>query len=175
MEGRVYDVAAQLLECVCLRLGDRCPDRKCIIPGLEVPFDNCCAGDRGGQLTINVSQRFPSREFPAIATTVPENCLVPFLVTVYNVSIVRCAPVGSATSGPTCPQLDESAKGLFLDMERVWSGVACCLSDKETMKTLVGAVYTYSLGTMTSIGPEGDCVGFSFDAAVGMDPCLECP
>lgn len=175
MEGRVYDVAAQLLECVCNRLGDSCPSRRCVVPGLEVTAENCCGGDRGGQLTVSVSQRFPSRDFPAIATTVPLNCAMPYLVTVYNITLFRCVPVGDAMKPPTCSAMNDAATGLFLDMERVWDGVACCLSDMDAMRLLVGNVYTYSLGTMTSIGPDGDCVGFTFDVAVGMDPCLECP
>lgn len=175
MDGRVYDLAAHLLECVCDRLGSSCPDRACVVPGFEVSHENCCGGDRGGQLTINLVQRFPSRQFPAADLGTPQNCEAPYLVAVYQVEIVRCMPTGSQSHAPTCNELDQSAQATMLDAEKVWDGVSCCLQNKDVVTQLVGAPNAWVMGLQQTVNPQGGCVGSTLRVTVGMPNCLECP
>jgi hypothetical protein len=173
-EGRLYDVAAHLLDCVCAKLGSRCPGRRCVVPGLEPSFENCCEGDRGGQLTVHAVQRFPSRSFPTADLGRPNNCDVPWIVAAYTVTIIRCMPAGSAHRAPTCDQLDEVAQRTLKDMEQVWDGLVCCLQDEEAMQTLLTTTYTWTMGTQQTITPGGGCVGSTTQVILGMPPCLEC-
>lgn len=123
---------------------------------------------------MTLLQRYPSINFPTVATQVAINCRVPYIVTVYGITVVRCSPVGSNDRPPTCEALQKASEGLMLDSERIWDGVTCCLLDEETMGQLIHGPFTWSIGTLQSITPEGGCAGISVDVAVGMDPCLEC-
>lgn len=175
MEGRTYDLAAHLLDCACQRLADECPGRHCVAPGTEPSFENCCAGETGGQLTVNVIRRFPSRQFPTPDFGSPRNCFLPYVVTQYQLTIVRCAHVGSGRQGPTCTDLDTTAQQTMRDMERVWDGIACCLNDDDTVRQLVLGAYQWTFGNQETTEPQGGCVGSTTDVLVGIPPCVECP
>lgn len=173
MEGRVYDLAKSLLDCACQRLAEECPTRACVVPGLP-SFENCCDSPTGGQLTVHVVRRFPSRTFPTPDFGSPSNCRVPYLVVQYQVSIVRCHPTGGA-HGPACNALEAAAQRTMRDLELVWDGIACCLEDRETVQELVRGPYQWVFGNQESIEPEGGCGGSVLDVLVGIPPCLECP
>lgn len=173
MEGRTYDLARSLLDCACAELVGTCPTRHCVVPGLP-SFEDCCAGERGGQLTVHVVRRYPSRQFPTPDFGSPSNCRAPWVVVQYQLTVVRCSPVGDAR-GPTCEALDTTAQGTMRDLERVWKGVACCLEDRETVQQLLRGAYQWVFGNQEAVEPQGGCAGSTLDVLVGMLPCLECP
>jgi hypothetical protein len=147
-----------------------------VVPGLEPSIENCCSGDAGGQLTVSVVRRYPSRTFPIPDFNTPRNCAAPFIVVVYLVTVARCAPVGVNGRPPTCEQLDIAAQEAMLDMEQLWDGVACCLNDTPAMDTLVGpGPHNWTYGDQLTVGPEGGCSGSTLQVLVGYPPCLECP
>lgn len=173
MEGRTYDLARSLLDCACAELAETCPTRHCVVPGLP-SFEDCCEGERHGQLTVHVVRRYPSRQFPTPDFGSPQNCDAPWVVAQYQLTIVRCYPTSGA-HGPSCEALDATAQRTTLDLERVWKGVACCLKDRETVEALLRGGYQWVFGNQESVEPQGGCAGSTLDVLVGMHPCLECP
>jgi hypothetical protein len=169
VDGRVYDLARVLLECACTRLADECPDRRCVVPGQQVSWENCCAGKTGGQLTVHVAQVYPSRSFPDPDLRRPANCDAPYLVVEYVVTVLRCSPANGK-----CDELEPVAEQTFRDLERVRDAAACCLLDKDPLQTLLRGAYTWAFGQQLTLGPEGMCAGSELHLLVGMLNCREC-
>lgn len=173
--GRVFDLAAHLLECACLQLGETCPDRACVVPGQQVAWDNCCGGEKGGQLTVNVARLYSSRQFPDIDQGRPANCVAPIMVVQYNITILRCSPTQNDRGNPPpCDALSANAELILRDLELVRLGVACCLLDEDAASQLVGQPYSWVFGDSATLGPEGGCAGSQLIAFVGMPPCYDC-
>lgn len=171
--GRIYAGASLLLDCVCEALGDRCPSRTCVAPGVAVSIENCCAGDTGGQLNINVARMYPSRDFPTPVIGI-RNCDAPYTVVEYLITLARCVPVGNMQRPPTCVKLDESAQSLMDDLEDIFTGVSCCLKTSPYLEDLAGRRFPWIIGDVESIGPEGGCAGAVVSVLVGYDSCLGC-
>lgn len=174
---KIYRMAALLLECACdqLELTDaRCPERRCVVPGLVPEMVNCCAAPPGGQLTVNVVRSFPSRRFPVPDLGDPSNCDAPWQVVTYNVAVFRCMPTGDMQHAPTCDKLDDTALMTLIDMEAVRVGVFCCLTDRETVGPVVGAAYEWTFGDHLTTEPQGGCVGSVLNVQVGIPTCWEC-
>lgn len=168
-------MAALLLDCACTRLGDTCPTRACVVPGVEVAIENCCAGDRGGQLTVNIIRHYPSTQFPTPDIGTFANCDTPYVIVEYGVQIARCTPVGSGNRPPSCDALDSAAQLQMADMQLIRDGIACCLrSPSDEMVDAAGRGFRWSLGTHEAIGPEGGCTGSNLQVVIGMMNCLEC-
>lgn len=173
--GRVYDLAAHLLECVCLQLGSACPSRACVVPGQQVAWDNCCAGEQGGQLTVNVARAYPSRNFPDLDQGRPSNCVAPYMVVQYNVTILRCSPSQNERGKPPpCDALNANSELTLRDLEQVRIATACCLLDEDSIVLLLGQPYSWVFGDAVTLGPEGGCAGSQLIAFVGMPPCYDC-
>lgn len=173
--GRVYDLAVHLLECVQSQLATGAPTRSCVVPGQEVAWDNCCAGEVGGQLTVNVARVYPSRNFPDIDQGRPSNCVTPYMVVQYNVTILRCSPAQNERGRPpSCGALAENTELTLRDLEQVRLGAACCLLDEDSVTTLLMQPYVWVFGDQTTLGPEGGCAGSQLIIFVGIPPCYEC-
>lgn len=173
--GRIYDLATHLLECVATQLGASAPSRACVVPGQQVAWDNCCYGETGGQLTVNVARVYPSRNFPDIDQGRPSNCITPYMVVQYNVTILRCSPVQNERGKPPdCTLLAANAELTLRDLETVRLGVACCLADEDDIGQLLMQPYEWVLGDQVTLGPEGGCAGSALIAFVGIPPCYEC-
>lgn len=173
--GRVFDLAAHMLECAALQLGAFSPDRACVVPGQEVAWDNCCSGSDGGQLTVNVARVYPSHNFPDIDQGRPNNCIAPYMVVQYGVTILRCSPTQDDRGNPPpCEALSANAELTIRDLETVRIGVACCLLDEEALTTLVGQPAVWMFGDVVTLGPEGGCAGSQLIVFVGMPPCYDC-
>jgi len=173
--GRVFDVAAHLLECAALSLGEGAPARACVVPGQQVAWDNCCSGEQGGQLTVNVARLYPSRLFPDLDQGRPSNCIVPYMVVQYNITILRCSPTQTDRGHPpSCASLSANAELTLQDLELVRLGVACCLLDEDTLTPLLGQPYSWVFGDSVTLGPEGGCAGSQLIVFVGMPPCYDC-
>lgn len=172
---KVYTVGSLLLDCVCSTLDESeggCPDRRCLVPGLEPEAINCC--DSGGQLSVTIQRTFPSRAFPIADLGTPNNCDVPWQVAVYDITVFRCSPVGDVNVAPTCEQLDTAARINMSDMEAVRYGIRCCLIDRDSLNGVIGDAYTWSLGDHVSIQPGGGCTGTNLTVLVGIPTCWDC-
>jgi hypothetical protein len=174
VEGRAYDLARALLECACERLADECPDRRCVVPGNQVSWDNCCSGKTGGQLTVHVVQAYPSRTFPDPDLRRPANCDTTYTVLELVVTILRCSPVGDGPHPATCEELDSTAQQALRDLERVRDSTACCLLQQDALKALLRGPYAWAFGQQLSLGPDGGCAGSELHVLVGMLHCREC-
>lgn len=167
---RLYDLSRSILECAATSLGTRRPKRMCLMPGSEVEW-NCCTED--GQLSVGLVASYPSSSFPIPdSTTGP--CQLPYMAHTLAVTLLRCSPGGSTNRGPTCEQYQDAAQRLLEDVELVQDALMCCLSDQDSYNVLLGVGYKWVLGTLTTVGPEGGCVGFVQQLTVGLPTCAEC-
>lgn len=174
-DDRAYIIGNALIDCVCSKLAlseAGCPARRCIMPGLEADWLNCC--DPGGQLTANVISITPSVNFP-VTEPGPANCLTPYEVITYELQVIRCAPVVGNTSGPSCEVLTAKARDVLSDMAAMRAGVRCCLQDEESILEVASIPYfRWAFGEHITLGPEGGCVGSSLQVSVGIPICYEC-
>lgn len=174
-DDRPFMLAEALIDCICSKLETTtwgCPGRKCVAPGSEVEWANCCEDE--GQLTVNLQNVFPSRNFP-VPEPGPENCVTPYEVLNFEIQVIRCVPTGTHTRGPTCDQLSQTAEMTFSDLMAMRAGVRCCLQDTEGIEELASVPYfRWSFGEHISLGPEGGCVGSSLQVLVGIPICDGC-
>lgn len=173
---KTYQVAGLLLTCACEMLEltpSGCPDRRCVVPGLIPEAVNCCQGQHGGQLTVNLVRTFPSRQFPNPDLSA-SNCSAPWNVVTYNITVFRCMPTGSIPHAPSCEALDDTALVTMTDMEAVRLGVFCCLTDRETTSPLLGEAYEWLFGDHVTTEAQGGCVGSVLTVQVGIPTCWEC-
>lgn len=171
---KVYKVAALLLECACakLRLTEAgCPDRRCVVPGLEPEAANCCPS--GGQLTVNLIRVFPSEQFP-FPLVAANNCDAPYDVATFAVTVFRCMPTGSTQHAPSCDALDKAAFTTMVDLMAVQDGVICCMKDKDRMHSVIGEPFRWALGDHGPTEATGGCVGTALIVQVGIPRCWEC-
>lgn len=175
--GKVFEVAQEILDCACVALDAtdaQCPNRTCIVPGIEPSFEHCCEG--GGQLTLNVVRWFESSTFPSISiagggpvgpTSAANNCALPYTVVEYLLTVVRCTPVGNGQRPPSCESQTGSARTLISDAEAVRAGVKCCVENFPKMQP-------WAVGDTMSVGPEGGCAGSTLVLWVGLSNCRPC-
>lgn len=165
-DTRIYDVAEALRDCVMERLEDTdagAPDRSCVTTG-SVSYDDC----ECGSLYVNLTRNFASQNFPQ-AVNVKARCGYPLLVWNLAVIVLRCAPTGSGSDGPTCEELDALTLTLIADADAVRKGIECCLADLNTRDAMGDrTIVNWQTGTQNFIGPEGMCAGSIFDATVGL-------
>lgn len=146
--------------------------RACIVPGAQVAWDDCCAG----QLTVAVIRTYLSDNFPAEYSAAPQvlasPCGPPWLVAELAVQAIRCTPtVDDQGQPPSCQALDASAAGLLADAWQVRQGVTCRLAELFADDQLVD----YRVSAQMTLGPEGGCVGSQLGLLVCLDntcPCL---
>lgn len=173
---RSFNVARALLDCVCLALDSTsagCPNRRCVVPGGEIEFVNCCGGSGGGQLTINLESTYASRQFPT-PDSAPNKCDAPYEVVTYMVTVLRCVPVGDIDRAASCAQLEAVAQTTFIDQYVVREAVRCCLEDSASFDAVAGFNYRWVLDENPTLGPEGGCVGSSLRVIIGLGACHDC-
>lgn len=173
-----YDIAAALLEAAAAELdlfagaglGQGAPDRRCVYPGAELPWDNCDCG----LLAVHIKTTYPSESFPFQlgGQGASVSCKVPWTVVAYAVTILRCTPgMDDAGRPPPCPELDAAARLDFLDRSAVWRGVACYLA---TPINPGGDTRPHLLQEQLSIGDQGQCAGSELNVLVGLANCVRC-
>lgn len=173
---RIFHVGQVLLDCACSWLAATpagCPDRRCLVPGVEIAAEDCC--DQGGQLSVNVVNVFPSTVFPIPDAGSPSNCDVPYDVVSYNIQVLRCSPVGNEHQAPNCNDLSDAALRTMVDLNTVRNAVRCCLKDQESVSPIAGNGYRWTFGDHLTVGPEGACAGSNLLVLVGLPTCWECP
>lgn len=166
--------AQELLDCACTALRDYapkgCPPRACVYNGgLDVAFDDCCAG----QLWVAWGGTRPTITFPdEIRDRIATQCGNASLVLEYEVGIARCAPtLDEQGNPPTCEQIAESALQMHQEAYIILRALMCCL--EEWRRAGLQAIWT----AQTPAGDEGTCVGSVVRILVGMSacPCLPEP
>jgi hypothetical protein len=143
------------------------------VPGAEIEFVNCCGGSNGGQLTVNLESVYASRIFPQ-PDGVPNKCDAPYEVVTYNITILRCVPVGDMDRAASCDQLESVALTTFVDQQVIREGIRCCLEDQESFSAVAGYNYRWVLDESPTLGPEGGCVGSSLRVIIGLGACHDC-
>lgn len=141
---------------ICLRVGDVAQDA-----GQDE--DLCCSG----LAWVRIVSVFPAGDdFPAPSTDFAINgCGVNGWGIVLEMGVLRCAPVGTVSRGPTCAEHTASAEQVADDDRAMRLAVCDLLSVKDPM--------TVSVGAWTPIGPLGGCVGGLRSVTVLVDEC-EC-
>lgn len=191
----IHQAAQSLLDCVCgaiAAIPDQipglagCPCRVGVVPG-QVAADGCdggCnvpAGEYPGQLTVNVRRVFATdnNTFPRETGLGADRntggvrdrslCRLPQLTAVdLVVTLFRCSPIPSENGcPPTMPELDAAALQFHADMLAVQQGILCCYPSTELDVRRNGRRFV--VGSTTTIGPEGGCVGFQTVVTVALD------
>jgi hypothetical protein len=175
----VFDIATHIKECVLdwLELTSTgVPDRACVIAG-EVAWDNC----ECGQLTVSMQSNYEASgtSLPRSGTETPgrRSCGPPLFTVNYLVTMLRCAPTGTATAPPTCEELETYARMTAEDAWAVRAGVICCLDEAISVRLSNGTkLYRdFVVGTQTFVGPQGACGGSQLQVAVTVDNgCYPC-
>lgn len=175
----VYDIAIKIKACVLERLemtSKGLPERACVISG-ELAWDEC----ECGQLTVAIANEYESNgtASPRAAAENPgrRSCGPPLYVANYIVTMLRCAPIGTNTTPPTCDELEAFARMSTEDAWAVRAGVICCLDDAISTRLPNGTkLYRdFVVGTQTRIGPQGACGGSQLPVAVTIDNgCYPC-
>jgi hypothetical protein len=176
LKTRPFDVARALLDCICVGLASTaagCPGRRCVVPGNEIDFVNCCGGVNGGQLTVNLESMYASRVFP-VPDTAANKCDAPYEVVSYSVTVLRCVPVGDLDHPASCTALETAASTIFADQLVVREAVRCCLEDTESFSQVADWNYRWILDEHASVGPEGGCAGSILRVVIGMNACHDC-
>lgn len=159
--GCAESVRAQFAE-----LGDE-PARFCpIVPG-QIAWDECCDGMFAQSITQWPTSQNAVAESPYFGT--PNYCGPNYRGVTVQALILRCVPgvTDMEPFWPTCDQLSAAALQQQLDVERVRSGIACCLAAKLEAGTIAG----FSLQPQVPQGPEGNCAGSLLTYQFWMDNC----
>lgn len=197
----IHQAAQSLLDCVCAALDAApetvpglagCPCRVGVVAG-AVAADGCDGGcdiqpgQFPGQLTVSTRRIFAtdSNTFPRETGLGSDRttggvrdrslCRLPQLTAVeLLVTLFRCAP-GPTEEGcpPSMAELDASALQFHADMLAVQQGVLCCFPATEIDVRRNGRRFV--MGSTTTIGPQGGCVGFQTMVTVALDGQLPAP
>ncbi|WP_030672491.1 hypothetical protein [Streptomyces sp. NRRL B-1347] len=181
-------LAETLLGCVCQTLNDTaalvegqpgCPCRACLVPGTPA-WDSCedpCGNPQdgaGGQLTVSLARILTAPDLGGARTPTilgARSCPAPTMSAELVVTLLRCAP-SSDEEGcpPTCEQLAAAARVLHVDATSVHNALVCCFPQTGPPSRR----YRYTLGQLTVLGPEGQCVGVEQRVTIALPNCA-CP
>jgi len=133
--------------------------RSGVVPG-SIAWDECDCG----MLAVTVEQIYPTETFPDLMTEVAGGCDVSREAAEIVIQVVRCAPGPDGQSlAPTVAELDASAQEVLRDAWEVITatrGVLCqMLADSD--------ITDFLLRPLTSVGPNGQCVGNELRVFVG--------
>lgn len=170
MDPIAFPLAQQLLECFCLQLaqeGDDKPTICCLRVGEEVAYglsttqDECCSG----LSWVRITGLFPTGGgFPEEGGQV-NRCTPDSWGVELEMGVARCAPVGDASTLPTCVEWTETARLLAEDAAAMRRAILCCFQSPTEL---------FSVGRWVPFGPEGMCVGGVMTVTVLVDACNEC-
>jgi len=157
-DTKVWPLLTQLATCLCQELAASGLPEPCfcgVVPGeIALDFcDGCADGSCGGTAWVNAVSMTPALTLGQIAAT---RCSVGLIDMVFQVGVVRCAPMpGEDGMPPTDAEYLSSAELQMADMAASLRAVVCCL--EEQVPVIAG---------WTSYGPQGGCVGGVWTATV---------
>lgn len=139
-------------------------DRVCpLVPG-SIAWDKC----ECGQLAQTIASVAPMNTFPAPASDSPVTPCGPNLLLVsVTLSLVRCIrglQEDDREIAPDCDTLLEDALCLERDRFSVRHSLRCYLDDLYRQYLITN----YSVGTATSVGPDGMCGGIEIPYQFGI-------
>lgn len=146
--GAAQATRDQLIEVGCGDVIRFCP----IVPG-DIAWDEC----ECGMFAQTITAIFPSNIFPNPATDQRQNACGPHMRVVnVTANLVRCAPnSGDNGASPTCDALEDAAIQLECDRYVLRQAITCYLRNLR----LTNRIIEFAVGTATTIGPQGSCVG----------------
>lgn len=156
------------LQCVYDAIDPK-PNRFCpLVPG-DIAWDECECGQLAGSITDTVT----GNNFPAPAIDTPQTkCGPPLIIVSAIVSLVRCVPVPNDNGHPPkCDMLLAAAVQLERDRWTARNALRCCLQAMYTRMEIAN----FSIGSASSVGPEGMCAGFTmpFQFAFTNEGCCD--
>jgi hypothetical protein len=150
-DTKVWPLLTQLATCLCQELASSGLPEPCfcgVVPG-EVALDFCDAcedGSCGGTAWVSANSMTPALSMGLLA---PTRCSVGLIDMVFQVGVVRCAPMADDSGTPPDGAAYLAAAELQMaDMAASLRAIVCCLDDQLPV-----------IGGWTSYGPEGGCVG----------------
>ena len=160
-----FDAAQAALDCVCARMQEfaiddeeypGCPCRLGVVHGPPA-LDDCCdwecpAGQSHGQLTVHLSDTWPTRNFPERNIALIHPCAAQMWVAQLVVTMARCVPATDETGRP--PQMDaetRSARVLAIDLKATLDAVTCCFTEtpipgRRNRRTMIQGVTSDASG-----------------------------
>jgi len=174
-----YKIAERLRECVSQRLAETPggePERSCVVAG-HVAWDDC----ECGQLTVSIVRTYFSSNFPNEGNVDPapagnRGCGPPLMVVEYDITILRCAPIGDSDDlAPTCEALDAAAQVAAYDAWAVRWGAHCCLKAWAKSNDPNISIADFVFRGQEFVGPSGMCQGSTLKVLVGLiNACPPC-
>lgn len=158
-----FQLAEHLLDCIKPYIDTTSsgpPSRACVHTG-EIAWDDC----ECGQLIVSLIDQYESDTFPnpaqAETNAGARKCGAPLWVYHYQVSMLRCAPIGDEHHPPTCAEVTEAARVTIEDAWAVRTGLFCCLCRgvERDPDTGIKLFDRYLVNPQTMDGPEGACQG----------------
>lgn len=159
----VQNMATRLLACLCDAVNARPnpPANCCFRTGDQIAADAdlysdlCCEG----LAYVSLGDIYPADDLNARSQTATRAtaraCPFPAWAAVLRMGIIRCSPVGTDTTMPTCDDWNSSAAQMFIDSAAIREA-ACCFRS-----------YWYNVGDIgmdvlidrqATAPPEGGCV-----------------
>ena len=159
----INDVTAALLAGVLAELvavGAEAPDRACVVPG-DLAWDEC----ECGLLAVRWTGNSYGQTVTSNAADIDGGCGLPYVNVGINVVLLRCV-AGPQTGGdpPTCEQLSTAAAILHRDVFAMEKAIATVVVDLLDS----GAIIGFALNGQSPTGPQGNCVGTSYNLTVGI-------
>lgn len=152
-----------LLACAVADL-DPVPGRVLINPGLEVPWDDCCAG----QAWVRLVSLIPSgNPFPQVDMVQGgAGCGVTLWAATIGVGVLRCAAVvDDQGNAPSVAAMTADAVQQIVDMRSLEQAITCCFK---------GQGYTIKVLGWDPLGVNGGCVGGEWTIMLAVNSC-GCP
>jgi hypothetical protein len=154
----------QLLACLCEQAAAQPnpPQHCCFRVGGEVAHDagilqdQCCEGIAYVTLgdTYPSSDSFPEADIVRQASAV---CAPPTWAQVFNVGIIRCAPVGDEFLPPSCTDWNAAARQNVIDAQTL-RRVACCMRTYIVDNNDLFLGMSLVIDRQTQGTPQGGCV-----------------
>jgi len=153
----VFDALTNLATCLCAQIvADGLPD-VCfcgVIPGeaASAMYQGDCTKKCGMAWVRLIT--VTSASGVGVPNDQPGNCSSGIGYEV-EVGILRCTPIGTATTPPAPAQLLGAAEFQYADMMSMRRAVACCVGSKDWM-----------IGGYTPMGPSGGMVGGAWNVTM---------
>jgi hypothetical protein len=162
-------VAQRLLTCLCAQLSSRpnAPQICClrggdaVVQDAGILLDECCAGQAYVRIVGIAPTGRDIAPFPSPSTDFPiTGCGVPAWNLVLELGVFRCAPSGSGKLPPTCAAWTEA------DMVAMRDAICCFTEPLDPM--------SLAYGEWTPRGPDGGCLGSTWQVTVEVANCEGC-
>ena len=179
MITHLQTIAETLLSCLCEAVSGAAnpPQNCCFRVGDNVTMDAdlytdlCCEG----LAYVSLGEIYPVVDsFPehSIVTQANQVCSFPSWAISLKAGIIRCVPVGTDTTMPTCADWNSTALQQMVDAESL-ARAACCFK-QAWITSEAGIGMSVVIGSNTGTAPEGGCVERSITLQVQTINCPEC-